>query len=583
LHRNNQLKTLGEIYRDHLEDQAAAADCFAELFEALGEEEATRLEVLPQILPVLRVAGRHKTAARAAESLAQIMWGDKERQDLLLVAAGEWEAAGALDVAEEHYQTVLGLNPRALPAAAALAGMLESQERIDEVIQLLTAILESSPADEADATAAASPPPVPGAGRSAPPASPDAGEEPQRVELHATLGRLHMRVGDEASAILNLQRALELDAKAPVRADLAALYGDHPEYADKALDNHRALLATDPGRIDSLRALARAKVTEEPYRAYCLYQALVAVGGQDSEGEAFLGEYSPPVLEADVAYSGEISDHERWEHLSLPQVHDLRVIFATLWEAAPALFSRDLSTFGVTAEHRVSPVADSDLAKVYSASARALGLKHTAIYLRPQSAEVDAGEPWPDFQVVGMAPPAVIVSNRAIAGRSITELRFLVGRALELTQPAYILAAGLPRAECARLLQSVLRAFHPRHMRGRSVVGAEAMEQAATLRRTLPFKVARRLGELFRGQTTTRFDSGAWRQAVHLSANRVGLALCGDLATALRFVIAKDLNLADKPVPELLPISTAVRDLVAFAVSDAFYVARDKLGLAAAK
>ena len=278
----------------------------------------------------------------------------------------------------------------------------------------------------------------------------------------------------------------------------------------------------------------------------------------------------------------EISDHDRWEHLSLPQVHDLREIFATLWEAAPALFSRDLSTFGVTPDHRVSPVSDSDLAKVYGASARALGLKQTALYLRPEAAEGSVGDPWPDLQVVGMAPPAVIVSNRAIAGRSVTELRFLIGRTLELTQPAYILAAGLPRAEFARLLQSVLRAFHPRHMRGRSVVGAEAMEQAATLRRTLPFKVARKLGELFRGQTTTRFDSGAWRQAVHLSASRVGLVLCGDLNTALRLVIAEDLNLADKPVPELLPISTAVRDLVSFAVSDTFYAARAKLGLAGA-
>ena len=71
LHRNNRLKTLGEIYRDHLGDVTAAAECFGELFEALGEEEATRLEVLPQILPALREAGRHEVAARVAESLAQ--------------------------------------------------------------------------------------------------------------------------------------------------------------------------------------------------------------------------------------------------------------------------------------------------------------------------------------------------------------------------------------------------------------------------------------------------------------------------------------------------------------------------------
>jgi hypothetical protein len=220
-------------------------------------------------------------------------------------------------------------------------------------------------------------------------------------------------------------------------------------------------------------------------------------------------------------------------------------------------------------------VADTDLAKIYSTEARALGLKQTGLYLRDGDDHTG-----PSFQVVCMAPPAVIVSGRAVQDRTVEELRFLIGRSLELTQPAYILAAGLPRPDFARLLSSVLRAFHPRHMRGRSEVGADAMEQAAQLRRTLPFKVARKLGELFRNLTDTRFDSGAWRQAVHLSASRVGLVLCGDLVTALRLVIAEDLNLAQKPVAELLPISTAVRDLISFGVSDAYYAARVKLGLA---
>ena len=232
------------------------------------------------------------------------MWGDKEKLELLQVAAGEWEAAGALDAAEEHYQTVLGLDPGALSAAAALSRMLEAQDRVDEVIQLLTAILEpAAPAESEAGSPSGGPPPLPGS-RDAP--SPLAGDEEQqaRAEMHATLGRLHQRVGDEVSAITNLQRALELDPEAPVRGELAALYGDRPEYAEAALVNHRELLAVDPGRTDSLGALARAQLGRAPYRAYCLYQALEAVGGQDDAGEAFLAEYTPPALEADVPYAG---------------------------------------------------------------------------------------------------------------------------------------------------------------------------------------------------------------------------------------------------------------------------------------
>jgi tetratricopeptide (TPR) repeat protein len=545
------LKTLGNLQREHLGDVAGAADSFVRLFEHLPEEEASLLETLPQILPTLREAHRHEAAARAAEALADVMWGDKEKRDLLLTAAAERRAAGDIDAAQGHFDAVLALDPTCLEAAAAMSEMLETEGKDDAVGDLLSRVL---PGDDG-------PPPSPGA---------DSG---LLAQLFARLGRVHVRLGQPAEAIRRLERSLQLRPSAEVRESLVDLYGDAPEHRAAALANHRELLQLAPARVDSLLALAGAHFDAAPYRAYCFYQALQTLDAIDERGISFLASYTPPTLDIEESYAGEIGVEDRWSLIALPQVHAFREVFATLWDAAPTLFTRDLAAYGISPQRRLSPMADSNLAKVYGAVARALGIKQTVLYLSDDTKGLE-------LRVVCMAPPAVVVSEERSGQRNTIELRFLVGRALELTQPSYVLAAGLPRVEFARLFSSVLKAFHPRHMRGRKTMGEEALEQAASLRRNLPFKITRRLGELFRSQTTAQFDSGAWRRAIQLSANRMGLVLCGDVGTAARLVAEEDPELAALPFAEQVERSDAIRDLLAFSISDAYYACRAKLGLA---
>jgi tetratricopeptide (TPR) repeat protein len=545
------LKTLGNIQRDQLGDVEGAADSYARLFEHLPDEEASLLETLPHILPTLREARRHEAAARAAEALAEVMWGEREKRDLLLAAAAERRAAGDIDAAQGHFDAVLALDPTCLEAADAMSEMLAAEGKDDAVADLLGRVLPEE----------GSPPPPPGS---------DTG---LLARLFAKLGMVHARLGQVAESIKRLEHALTLEQSAEVREALVGLYGDAQEHRTAALANHRELLQLAPQRVDSLLALAGAHLDAAPYRAYCFFQALQTLDAIDEQGISFLASYTPPTLDIEESYAGEIGADERWSLIALPEVQAFREIFATLWDAAPTLFTRDLGAYGISPDRRLSPMADSNLAKVYGAVARALGIKQTVLYL---SNDTDG----PELRVVCMAPPAVVVSEEHSGQRNTIELRFLVGRALELTQPAYVLAAGLSRVEFARLFSSVLKAFHPRHMRGRKTMNEEALEQAARLRRNLPFKITRKLGELFRKQTTARFDSGAWRQAILLSANRMGLALCGDVGTAVRLVAEDDPELAALPFAEQVERSAAIRDLLAFSVSDAYYATRVKLGLA---
>src|SRR5262249_12949630 len=152
----------------------------------------------------------------------------------------------------------------------------------------------------------------------------------------------------------------------------------------------------------------------------------------------------------------------------------------------------DLAALGVHAGNRVSPVDKTELALAYALASRILGNRKTGLYLKTEAAPAEV--------VVAAHPPtAIIVSPRLPGGRGGSDVRFVLGRALEIARPEYVLAAALSREDFTKLFGALLRAFHPRHAR------RTGDDEAAAWRKQLPYKVARRLGELFRDLGDTHF------------------------------------------------------------------------------
>jgi len=188
------------------------------------------------------------------------------------------------------------------------------------------------------------------------------------------------------------------------------------------------------------------------------------------------------------------------------------------------------------------------------------------------------------------APPALVVGP-TLAGEAASpaEIRFQIARGIELTRPEYILAAGVRPKQFTALFASVLKAFHPRHAKRRAAAGDAAAEQAAKLKKNVPYKVSKQLVELFQALGTTSWSSLRWRSVVHQIGNRTGLLLCGDLATAARIVLreAGAVSNGTLPPPEeirrIAVTSEPVRELFRFAVSDDYFALREKLGTAIAK
>jgi hypothetical protein len=133
----------------------------------------------------------------------------------------------------------------------------------------------------------------------------------------------------------------------------------------------------------------------------------------------------------------------------------------------------------------------------------------------------------------------------------------------------------------------VLKAFHPRHARWRA--GEKGAEQAAKLKKSLPYKVAKRMAELFQENDATPFSSARWRAVVHETGNRAGLLMCGDLRAAARIVAAEQSTAAgaQDPTPEELREQARtpgpLRGLLRYAISEEYFTLRESLGTGVSK
>src|SRR6185295_17930843 len=76
--------------------------------------------------------------------------------------------------------------------------------------------------------------------------------------------------------------------------------------------------------------------------------------------------------------------------------------------------------------------------------------------------------------------------------------------------------------------------------RRRASAGDAASEPATELKKNVPYKISKRLVELFQELGSTSWSSVRWRAVVRNTGNRAGLLLSGDLRTAARLVLKED-------------------------------------------
>jgi hypothetical protein len=311
----------------------------------------------------------------------------------------------------------------------------------------------------------------------------------------------------------------------------------------------------------------------------CSIELLDLLGLAGPDEQAVLQAHALPERPTDEPYAGSIGEsdrHVQWAHPGTAVVAD---VFAALWEGAPALSNVSLEILDVTAKDKVSAISDLDVAKIFSQAGKALSNQRAGLY-------VTADADFEGVRLVSVAPTALVISKRYAEAASVPELRFRIGQALEMLRPEYVLAATMDAVVLEDVFMAAVKAFHPRHNRWRAGSEDAAAEEAAKLKKALPYKLAKRIAEIFQEHADAELSCAEWRTSVLETGNRAGLLLCGQLRAAAQ-VILRDTTVG---LPEVIDADVVREhakrpgpflDLLRFFVSPEHHKLRGVLGTAA--
>ncbi|HWO17182.1 MAG TPA: tetratricopeptide repeat protein, partial [Kofleriaceae bacterium] len=500
---------VGDLARDQLADLALAERSWMAIVDTAPAP------TLEKLLAIQRRRGAGPERARVCERLADLAapTDARARKELQEEATDAYAAAGDL------------------PRAAALAAQLIAAHPLDVDTVACASAIALAAGDFESAAA--------WLGRALStwdaPRGPDAAD-PRRAELWRRLGDARRARGDTSGARTAYERAVAAD----------------PE-SDGALAARRGLveLAAATGRTDIAALAGLVAAEQDPADVYAWARDRAAAGSDDARplydlsralgasltavDEQLLAHYPPRVLAADQPYAAPLDDAERRALIDDEDESPLGELLAQLAEAAPLLCPSGpaaLSAAGIAASaERLSATSDLAAAAIYPQIAKALGGPPTLLHA---TARRDAA----DVTILLAAPPVVVLGPRLatrlapradVDATQFIELRFHLGRAVELSRIHRCFAAGVPPERFAHFTEALRWALlHPDD----EAPDAALAREAKRLRSTIPLLLRRRLAE--RIPRRAPLDPAGYLAACERAADRSGLLACGDVGVALR-------------------------------------------------
>jgi len=402
---------------------------------------------------------------------------------------------------------------------------------------------------------------------------PESAPKAARANLHALLAGLYedkRKLNQPADAVAEYEKAMEV---APGEADhaerLAELYlADSKRYFERIVTTHRALLAKNPTRVESLHALRRAFTeARRPDEAWCMCQALVSLKGAEPEEENFFKKFKTDR----PAEAQEKLNDERWARELVHPSQDalLTALFAAVTPAVLRARAQKLSDYGLSDATRIDPATDEGaMARTVHYAAGVLSVKPPSVHVL---ANHDSGL---NFAVTD--PPALFLGRSALAGGPSKALAFLAGLRLSYFRPGHQVRQIVPTGTALRAwFLAAIRAVQP-YFPVSDELSATVAEHVATIKQTITGSSLDVLTSVVTKvvQSETSLDLKRWMTGVDLTADRAGFVLANDLAMSLAVVRA---------TPEdQSPVAPAdrIRELRLYAVSEEYLRLRQRIGVA---
>ncbi|HEY5922577.1 MAG TPA: tetratricopeptide repeat protein [Kofleriaceae bacterium] len=524
---------LGDLALDVLGDPERAERCWLRVASAM------HAPVLEKLLVLQRKRGSKIERGETCERLAAALTDERRIKELTEEAADAFAAGGDLGRASAVAEYIVGRYPQDVDSVGCAARIALAAGAHDRAATWLKRAFHAWDAagDRGDG-------------------------DPRRADLWRRLGDAERARRNERAALEAYQRAVLIapDSEGALGArrgliELAAAHGR------SASTSRLALIEAEQNPDDiiaSARELAAGGGSIEDARA--MYELSRALGIELlAEDEQFLAENPAKPMASDEAYAAVLDEHERRALVDDELEGPLADLMLLLGEASKLVCPDAKTALNQEAlfdAKRIGASSDAAVVQMYPQIAKALAGPATLLYADPTRSATDV-------RMLLASPPVVVIGPRLAAVRARSrhddeadtdaELRFRVGRIVELSRPHRLFVAGNEPDGFARLVAGLWHAFGKPDVQPTKEIAREAER----LNYALPVALRRRLTERLATLHAGSLDLETYRTACERAADRAGMLACGHTGIALHLAGGPDV------APHLVKLASSQKYLAA--------------------
>jgi tetratricopeptide (TPR) repeat protein len=400
----------------------------------------------------------------------------------------------------------------------------------------------------------------------------DSGDREQMLRSLNALGELylrHFKRMDQAIAVS--EAALEVEPTSVDRRELLArLYAaDLGNYMDKAIAAQVEIVNRDPFRPEAHKLLRRFHTeNKNPDAAWCACQALYVLGQADGDEERF---YMRMRNEQGISAKSRFTEPDFHACVMHPHADPLlTALFTVIQPAVMAARSKTLKQLGYGPELLVDPSRGQFAsAQVIPYVADMLGMPCPPLFQNPN----DYGE----LSFIHAQQPSLVIGTSVIGvALPIQTIAFMAGRHLTYYRQGLYVRQLVPTTTGLKAwLFAAIRLMTPQFpippdIQGPVQEALQALHGIVTgpQRDHLARVVSKLVSE------GTALDLKKWVAGIDLSADRAGLVMSDDLATAVEVIRAGD------PASSSVAAAERVEEIFKYSVSEQYLAARKRLGIA---
>lgn len=372
---------------------------------------------------------------------------------------------------------------------------------------------------------------------------------------------------EDATAAMEQARAMHPQSLETHRA-LIDLYSRQQRYDDaiKLCRSALELVVQEGPRVrgEFYRALFTFYLHKRQFdRAWCVSSLLVHLKVAEQMEADFYQRYAnpgPPTAQGRF-------NQEVWSLVTHP-LESLRLsnIMAVIGVYCRPMYVYDLKQhWGLQKKHRLPLDVPSMVGALYTYMGGVLGMQPLPeLYLNAE-------------QPLGMLngnvdPPAFIIGADMTYGHTPRELAFIIARQLALGVPQHYMAGlGLTDEILRFYMLGALLACSPTAPASPPPGVSDVVKQLKKMPTPARIELMKMVKPLLEGQTEVNLAE--WLRGVDLTSNRIALLLCGDISTAVQGVRNENRHMSS------LTPADRERDVIAFCTSDAYFEARERLGI----